>query len=135
VDTADLAAIEQLRSHVRAANPNARIVEAASPVTFDRLELIAGRKVLVVEDGPALTRGEIRFGAGTVLARKFGAAEIVDPRRASASQLGSRVARGSAVHRFPQFAVFTIGVDHTASSARFAYTDQHVLGLSRVGHP
>jgi predicted GTPase len=80
IDTADLESIEELRSHVRAANPDARIVEAASPVTADHPEIITGRKVLVVEDGPTLTHGGMRFGAGTVLARKFGAREIVDPR-------------------------------------------------------
>lgn len=80
VDTADLAATEQLRNHVRAANRDACIVEAASPVTADRPELITGRRVLVVEDGPTLTHGEMRFGAGTVMARKFGAGEIIDPR-------------------------------------------------------
>jgi predicted GTPase len=80
VDTADLAATETLRDHVRSANPNARIVEAASPVMADNAEIITGRRVLVVEDGPTLTHGEMRFGAGTVLARKFGAAELVDPR-------------------------------------------------------
>jgi predicted GTPase len=80
VDTADLAATEQLRTHVRAANPDALIVEAASPVMADRPELITGRRVLVVEDGPTLTHGEMRFGAGTVMARKFGAGEIIDPR-------------------------------------------------------
>jgi predicted GTPase len=55
-------------------------VEAASPVTAEHPERITGRKVLVVEDGPTLTHGEMRFGAGTVLARKLGAAELVDPR-------------------------------------------------------
>jgi len=80
VDTADLAATEELRNHVRAANPEASIVEAASPVMADGAEQITGRRVLVVEDGPTLTHGEMRFGAGTVLARKFGAGEIVDPR-------------------------------------------------------
>jgi len=55
-------------------------VEAASPVAADHPELITGKKVLVIEDGPTLTHGEMRFGAGTVIARKFGAAEIVDPR-------------------------------------------------------
>jgi predicted GTPase len=80
VDTADLAATEELRNHVRAANPDALIVEAASPVMADRAEQITGRHVLVVEDGPTLTHGEMRFGAGTVLARKFGAGAIVDPR-------------------------------------------------------
>jgi hypothetical protein len=80
VDTADLAATEELRGHVRVSNADARIVEAASPVMADGAERITGRRVLVVEDGPTLTHGEMRFGAGTVLARKFGAAEIVDPR-------------------------------------------------------
>jgi predicted GTPase len=80
VDTADLAATETLRDHVRAANPEALVVEAASPVMGDGAERITGRRVLVVEDGPTLTHGEMRFGAGTVLARKLGAAEIVDPR-------------------------------------------------------
>ena len=79
VDTADLAATEELRNHVRAANPDALIVEAASPVMADGAEQITGRRVLVVEDGPTLTHGEMRFGAGTVLARKFGAGEIIDP--------------------------------------------------------
>jgi predicted GTPase len=80
VDTADLAATEELRNHVRAANPDACIVEAASPVMADGAENVTGQRVLVVEDGPTLTHGEMRFGAGTVLARKWGAAEIVDPR-------------------------------------------------------
>ncbi len=80
VDTADLAAVEQLRDHVRAANSKALVVEAASPVTADGAEVISGRRVLVVEDGPTLTHGEMKFGAGSVLARKFGAAELVDPR-------------------------------------------------------
>jgi predicted GTPase len=80
VDTADLAAVEQLRDHVRTANARALIVEAASPVAGDGAAVITGRRVLVVEDGPTLTHGEMRFGAGSVLARKFGAAELVDPR-------------------------------------------------------
>jgi len=80
VDTADLAATEQLRDHIRAANPRARVIDAASPVAVDRPDLIIGRRVLVVEDGPTLTHGEMRFGAGTVAARRCGAAEIVDPR-------------------------------------------------------
>jgi predicted GTPase len=80
VDTADLTATERLRDHIRTANPDAMIVEAASPVTADRPSAVTGRSVLVVEDGPTCTHGEMRFGAGTVLARKFGAREIIDPR-------------------------------------------------------
>lgn len=80
IDTADLQATQDLRDHIRAANPRATIVEAASPVAADHPDLITGRKVLVVEDGPTVTHGEMRFGAGTVIARKLGAREIVDPR-------------------------------------------------------
>jgi predicted GTPase len=80
IDTADLHATQELRDHIRAANPRAVIVEAASPVTADRPDLVTGRRVLVVEDGPTLTHGDMRFGAGTVIAKKFGAGEIVDPR-------------------------------------------------------
>jgi predicted GTPase len=89
VDTADLAATETLRAHVRAANPDARIVEAASPVMADGAERITGRRVLIVEDGPTLTHGDMRFGAGTVLARKLGAAEIVDPRPYAAGSIAA----------------------------------------------
>jgi predicted GTPase len=80
VDTAGIAAVEELRDHVRSVRPGALIVEAASPVHAERADLIAGKRVLVVEDGPTVTHGDMRFGAGTVLARKFGAREIVDPR-------------------------------------------------------
>jgi predicted GTPase len=80
IDTADLEATQTLRDHIRAANPRAVIVEAASPVTADRSDFVTGRRVLVVEDGPTVTHGEMRFGAGMVIARKFGAREIVDPR-------------------------------------------------------
>jgi predicted GTPase len=80
IDSADLQATEELRAHIRVANPRAVIVEAASPVIADRPELVAGRKVLVVEDGPTVTHGEMRFGAGMVIARKLGARDIIDPR-------------------------------------------------------
>ncbi len=80
IDTADLQATERLRDHIRDANPRAVIVEAASPVTADHPDLVTNRKVLVVEDGPTVTHGEMRFGAGMVIAKKFGAREIIDPR-------------------------------------------------------
>jgi predicted GTPase len=80
VDSADLAAINTLRANIRKVNTRAQIVEAASPIVVDRPSLIAGKRALVVEDGPTLTHGEMKFGAGTVAAMKFGASEIVDPR-------------------------------------------------------
>ena len=61
-------------------NPDAVVIEAASPVTVDNPELIKGKKVLVVEDGPTLTHGNMEYGAGVIVARSLGAAEIVDPR-------------------------------------------------------
>jgi len=80
VDAAGLEAVTRVRENVRAANPRALVVEAASPVTADQPDRITGKRVLVVEDGPTLTHGEMRFGAATVIAMRFGAAEIVDPR-------------------------------------------------------
>jgi predicted GTPase len=80
VDTADIVSINKLRTNIRRVNGTAVIIEAASPITVDHADRIAGKRVLVVEDGPTLTHGEMKFGAGIVAAGKFGAAEIVDPR-------------------------------------------------------
>jgi predicted GTPase len=80
IDTADLADIAQVRKNVMAVNPGATIVEAASPIFVDDPVAIRGKRVLVVEDGPTLTHGEMSYGAGVVAARRFGAAELVDPR-------------------------------------------------------
>jgi predicted GTPase len=80
VDTADIANINMLRDNIRRVNRTAVIIEAASPVTVDHPERITGKRVLVVEDGPTLTHGEMKFGAGVVAAGKFGAASLVDPR-------------------------------------------------------
>lgn len=80
IDTADLDHIAKVRDNIRAVNPNATIVEAASPIFVDDPAAIKGKAVLVVEDGPTLTHGEMAYGAGVVAARRFGAAEIIDPR-------------------------------------------------------
>jgi predicted GTPase len=80
VDTADIASINKLRANIRRVNSTAAIIEAASPIFVDHPERITGKRVLVVEDGPTLTHGEMKFGAGVVAAGKFNAAELVDPR-------------------------------------------------------
>ncbi len=80
VDTADPNAVMSVRESLRQLNPKAAIVEAASPIFVDDPEAIRGKRVLVVEDGPTLTHGEMAYGAGVVAAKRFGAAEIVDPR-------------------------------------------------------
>jgi len=80
IDTANLADIAAVRENVMATNPDAVMVEAASPIVVERPAEIRGKRVLVIEDGPTLTHGEMAYGAGVVAARRFGAAEIVDPR-------------------------------------------------------
>lgn len=80
VDTADYDDVITVQQNVQQVNPNAAVVKAASPIFVDDPDAIRGKKVLVVEDGPTLTHGEMAYGAGVVAARSFGAAEIIDPR-------------------------------------------------------
>jgi predicted GTPase len=80
IDSADAEYVAEVRGNIRTYNPNAVVIDAASPVVVDRPELIRGKRVLVVEDGPTLTHGEMAYGAGVIAVEKFGAAELVDPR-------------------------------------------------------
>ncbi|MCS7054094.1 MAG: cyclic 2,3-diphosphoglycerate synthase [Ignavibacterium sp.] len=80
IDSADLVNINKVRENIQKVNPKATIIEAASPVTVENPELIRGKSVLIIEDGPTLTHGDMKYGAGTVVAQKLGAKEIVDPR-------------------------------------------------------
>jgi predicted GTPase len=80
IDSADLDDINEVRANVRSINPTAQIIEAASPLFVDHPEMILNKKVLVVEDGPTLTHGEMTYGAGVVAAEKYGCADLVDPR-------------------------------------------------------
>jgi len=80
VDTADPKNVEKVKENIKKVNPKARVLEAASPVTVDKPELIKGNRVLVIEDGPTLTHGNMPYGAGAVIAKKLGAREMVDPR-------------------------------------------------------
>jgi predicted GTPase len=80
VDTAAPESVMRVRDNLHMLNPTAVVIEAASPLFVDKPEEIRGKRVLVIEDGPTLTHGEMAYGAGWVAARRFGAAEIVDPR-------------------------------------------------------
>ncbi|OGS47538.1 MAG: GTPase [Euryarchaeota archaeon RBG_16_67_27] len=80
VDTATPENVEIVKANVRAVNPDAVIVEAASPITAVDKEPVRGKRVLVIEDGPTLTHGGMSYGAGYIAAQRFGAAEIVDPK-------------------------------------------------------
>ncbi|MBT3254421.1 MAG: GTPase [Candidatus Marinimicrobia bacterium] len=80
IDTADIDDIATVRENIRIVNPEAIVVDAASPVSVDDEDVIYGKNVLVVEDGPTLTHGEMQYGAGVVAAEKYGAESLVDPR-------------------------------------------------------
>jgi len=80
MDSAGPEGIQLVRDNIRKVNPKAIVIDAASPISVDDPSLIKGQRVLVVEDGPTLTHGQMTIGAGTVAARKFGALECVDPR-------------------------------------------------------
>ena len=80
VNTARPEDVDVVRRNIRTFNPNALVIEANLPIVVDAPEAIRDRRVLVVEDGPTLTHGEMSYGAGVLAARQFGARELVDPR-------------------------------------------------------
>ncbi|MDP6499537.1 MAG: cyclic 2,3-diphosphoglycerate synthase [Candidatus Marinimicrobia bacterium] len=80
IDTANAADVEIVRNNISQSNPKAVIIDADSPISVEDPSLIAGKRALVIEDGPTLTHGGMKYGAGIVAAKKFGASEIVDPR-------------------------------------------------------
>ena len=79
-DSADWKNIQVVRKSIMKVNPEAVVVDAASPIFVDDVSVVKGKRTLVVEDGPTLTHGEMQYGAGVVAAEKLGAADIVDPR-------------------------------------------------------
>jgi predicted GTPase len=80
IRTADPEAVAQVEANIRSVNPTAKIIHAASPITVDDPSVLAGKKVIAIEDGPTLTHGGMKYGAGTLGAQSAGAAEILDPR-------------------------------------------------------
>ncbi|MGB9740668.1 MAG: cyclic 2,3-diphosphoglycerate synthase [Candidatus Bathyarchaeia archaeon] len=80
VDTADPQNVKLVKENIRMVNPNAMVLEAASPITVDNPELIKGKRALVIEDGPTLTHGGMPYGAATIVTQRLGASEIVNPK-------------------------------------------------------
>jgi predicted GTPase len=80
IDSASPESVQVVRESIELVNPAATVIDGASPIRVDDASLIKGKRVLVVEDGPTLTHGEMKIGAGVVAARKYGAKELVDPR-------------------------------------------------------
>jgi predicted GTPase len=80
IDSADLAGIETVRANIAKVNPSAKVIDAASTIRLADPTVVDGKRVLAVEDGPTLTHGGMKIGAGVVAATKYGATEFVDPR-------------------------------------------------------
>ena len=80
VDSAEKESIELVKKNVRILNPNAKIMEADSEITVDNVDMVKGKRVLIIEDGPTVTHGEMKYGAGFVAAKRIGVKEIIDPR-------------------------------------------------------
>jgi predicted GTPase len=95
VDTAEPAGIEQVMASIERLNPGAIVVKSEMPVSVEQPEQIQGKRVLVVEDGPTLTHGEMAYGAGVIAARQFGAEELVDPRPYSVGSIRQAYAKYS----------------------------------------
>lgn len=97
IDSASPEQMAQIRNSLDAVNPGALRIEAASPITVGNPALIRGKRVLVVEDGPTCTHGDMKYGAGIVAAKKFGAAEIVDPRPFAVGSIAATYAKYPAI--------------------------------------
>ncbi|NLW24267.1 MAG: GTPase [Clostridia bacterium] len=80
IDSAHPEAVATVEANIKKVNPSAMIIKAESKITVDNPDVIKGKRVLVIEDGPTLTHGEMKIGAGTVAAERFGAKELIDPR-------------------------------------------------------
>jgi predicted GTPase len=93
VDTATPEGLLQVRKNIETINPEALVLEAASPISVEDPEVVRDKRVLVLEDGPTLTHGEMPYGAGWVAARDFGAAEIIDPRPFAVGSIQSTYAK------------------------------------------
>ncbi len=93
VDTADYEAIRTVQANIARVNPGATVIQAASPIFVEDPAGIRGKRVLVVEDGPTLTHGEMSYGAGYIAAQRFGAAEIVDPRPYAVDSIAATYAK------------------------------------------
>ncbi|MER6591110.1 GTP-binding protein [Micromonospora purpureochromogenes] len=143
IDTADPRAVDQVAANVRSVNQRASIVMAASPVTLDPGPSLAGRRVLVVEDGPTITHGGMPVGAGTVAARQAGVTEFVDPRPYAVGSIAETYAEYPAIGAvLPATGYGDVQLADLAATIRAVDCDAVVIGtpmdlgrLVDLGHP
>ncbi len=99
-ETASLEGIQTVRDHIAQANPRAIVIDAASPFFVENPDLIRGKKVLSIEDGPTLTHGEMSYGAAVLAARKFGAAELVDAKPYAVGSIKATYEKYKQIHNY-----------------------------------
>lgn len=112
VNTADRKDILTVKENVRKLNPDALIIEAASPIKVDNPSMICGKRVLVVEDGPTVTHGGMTYGAGTIAAEDNGAAELVDPRKYAVGSIAETF------HKFPNLGPILPAMGYSGAQVR-----------------
>ncbi len=135
IDSALPLQVETLRTNIHSVNPKARIIDAASPIHVERGAELAGKKVLVIEDGPTLTHGEMAIGAGTVAAKKYGAAQLIDPRPYVSGEIQIKDLEGT-INRVPADAVIIgtpIDLARIVKIAKPAY--RVTYDLEEIGEP
>ncbi len=93
IDSAPVSGVQQVMHNISEINPTATVIQARSRISLDRPELVRGQRVLVIEDGPTLTHGEMPYGSGVIAAQRYGAGEIVDPKPAACGSLIQTFAR------------------------------------------
>jgi predicted GTPase len=142
-DTADPRAVENVLFNTRSVNPRATVVIATSPVTLEPGPALAGRRVLVIDDGPTITHGGMPYGAGTVAARAAGATEFVDPRRYAVGSIAETYAKYPAIGAvLPAMGYGQAQLADLGATVRAANCDAVVIGtpvdlgrLVDLGHP
>ena len=143
VDSAALADVARVVADAQSVNPTARIVRASSPVTLEDGPSLAGRRVLVIEDGPTITHGGMPFGAGTVAARHDGATALVDPRPYAVGSIAETFERYPAIGPvLPAMGYGDVQLAELAATVRRTPCDVVVIGspidlgrLVDLGHP
>ena len=143
IDSANFEDIQTVRANIAKVNPSATVIEAASTITVEDPDMIKGKRVLVVEDGPTLTHGEMKLGAGIVAARRFGAAEIVDPRPYAVGTLGQTYKKYPHIENLlpamgygkVQMADLAATIDHTDCDAVIIATPIDLNRVVKINKP
>jgi predicted GTPase len=126
MDTARRSDVAKVLRTIRCLNPAAQVIKAASPVTVDRPDLVRGKNVLVIEDGPTLTHGDMSFGAGIVAAKKYGAKKCVDPRRFAVGELRATL------KKYPRLVNLIPAMGYTPGQIRDLETTIRRIGCDAV---